>query len=176
MFSQKCSVLESTLSSHLPTTLCLPGDSSGSCHGYKFSQRPWLGFYPRSRGILMRRPLITQRSLWSSCQATGFPRAHTVGGGACCVNAIKKAHAQVHAGRDRHTHMHLFLSHLPQYLASICLMERILNAVISLVGILYQKKKSFCLSFLESSSLLLLWVNSVCLKIHLTDSPHLGVA
>lgn len=40
--------LESTLSRHLPTTLCLPGDSSGFCHGNKFSQRPCLGLYPRS--------------------------------------------------------------------------------------------------------------------------------
>lgn len=100
-----------------------------------------------------------------------------VGGGACSMNAIKKACAQLHAGRDRRTHMRLLLSHLPQYFASICLMERILNAVISPVGILYpKKKKSFFLSLLESSSLLLRWVNSVCLKIHLTDSPPLDVA
>lgn len=86
---------------------------------------------------------------------------------ALSMNAKKKAHAQVHVDRDRHTHMHLFLSHLAKYLASICLMERILNAVISPVGILYNK--SFCLSPLGSSPLLLLWVNSVCLEVHIAD-------
>lgn len=112
MYSHKCPILASTLSNHLPITPCLPGNRSGSCPGYWFTQRPWLGFQPRVRGIPMRRPPIAPNSLWSSCQATGFYVVHVVGWGACRTNATKKAHAYVHVDRDRHTHMHLFLSHL----------------------------------------------------------------
>lgn len=167
MYSHKCPILEGTLSNHLPITPCLPGDSSGSCPGYWFTQRPWLGFQPRVRGTPMRRPPIVPNSLWSSCQATGFYVVHVVGWGACHTNATKKAHAYVHVDRDRHTHMHLFLSHLLKCFAPVCRMERILHAGISPLGFSYNE--SFCLSPLEPSSLLLLWLNSVCLEVHIAN-------
>ena len=76
------------------------------------------------------------------------------GWGICSLNAIEKAHAQVRVGRDRQTHRHVFLNHLPKYFASIFLMESVLNTVISALGSWYNK--SSCLSPLESSLLLLL--------------------
>lgn len=46
------------------------------------------------------------------------------------MNATENAHVQVHVDRDRHTLVH-FQANFQKYFSFICLMERILNAVIS---------------------------------------------
>lgn len=120
----------------------------------------------------MRRPPIAPNSLLSSCRATGFYVVHVVGWGGCRTNTTKKAHAYVHVDRDRRTHVHLFLSHLLKRFESVCLTDRMLHAVSSPLGFSYNE--SFCLSPPEPSSLLLLWVNSVCLEVHIAN-PYFGL-
>lgn len=129
----------------------------------------------------MRRPPIAQNSLWSSCHATGCYIVHVVGRGEHVAWMPPKRHMCMQVHVDRYTLTHVFLSQLPKYFSFICLMERILNVVISPLGFLYSK--NFCLSPWESL-LLLLWVNSVCLEVDITilnldlglgSPPFLGI-